>query len=203
MLDNIKFNAKFEASFGTKFQIPKSDLPEIVFSGRSNVGKSSLINAIINRKNLAKTSSHPGKTATMNFYALQGFRFVDLPGYGYAKVGFKVKQRWAELVETYFRQNRKIALVIQLIDARHAPSKDDMSMLNFLCNYNFPFVIVPTKVDKLNKTDRNTRELELKNELMNFNKSEIIYFSSITKEGVETVRSVILKALNNVHELYS
>ena len=116
---------EFEAAFGTLKQIPESDLPEIVFAGRSNVGKSSMLNRLFNRKNLARVSSMPGKTITINFFKVENVRIVDLPGYGYAKVAKGEKRRWAEMIEGYFQSPRNIKLVVQLVDMRHKPSEDD------------------------------------------------------------------------------
>ena len=143
----------FEAAFGTLEQLTESNLPEICFSGRSNVGKSSLINKILNRKSIARVSSTPGKTVTINFYKLDQFRLVDLPGYGYAKVADSERERWAELMEGYFRTGRNIKLCLQLIDMRHKPTADDMTMLSFLREMGYPFIIALTKCDKLNKTE--------------------------------------------------
>lgn len=143
--------AEFEAAFGTSSQLPFSDLPEIAFAGRSNVGKSSLLNRLFNRKALARVSSVPGKTATINFYKVDDARFVDLPGYGYAKVSKSEKIRWAEMLEGYFKTGRNIRLVVQLIDMRHKPSADDLMMIDFLRSTGYPFAIVMTKSDKLNK----------------------------------------------------
>ena len=144
---------EFEAAAGRASQLPASTLPEVVFSGKSNVGKSSLLNKLVNRKALARVSATPGKTATINFYRLQQCRFVDLPGYGYAKVSQSEKARWGELVEGYFAQERKIALVIQLLDMRHKPTADDQNMLQFLLDTGHPFAVVCTKCDKLNKSE--------------------------------------------------
>lgn len=119
-------NAEFEMAAGTAGQLPKATLPEIAFSGRSNVGKSSLLNRLVNRKALARTSATPGKTATINFYRLAACRFVDLPGYGYARVSKSEKNRWAELVNGYFTQERWLNLVLQLVDMRHKPTADDL-----------------------------------------------------------------------------
>ena len=124
--------AQFITSYGKFSQIPKSDRTEIAFSGRSNVGKSSLINKIFNRKSLARVSSMPGKTVTINFYGLENVYFVDLPGYGYAKVAKTEKARWAGLIEGYLGDDRQLGLVFQLIDYRHAPTADDIMMINFL-----------------------------------------------------------------------
>ena len=147
----------FEAAAGRADQLPRSDLPEVVFSGKSNVGKSSLLNKLVNRKAIARVSATPGKTATINFYRLEGCRLVDLPGYGYAKVSQKEKERWAKLVEGYFAQQRQIALVIQLLDMRHKPTEDDRTMLQFLEESGLPYAVVCTKSDKLNKARQRPR----------------------------------------------
>ncbi len=144
--------ADFMASYGISSQLPESDRVEFVFSGRSNVGKSSLINRLCNRKNLARVSSTPGKTATINFYSVDELYFVDLPGYGYAKVSNADRKRWDELINSYFEVNRNNELLIQLLDCRHAPSADDLQMLEFLRFHRIPFVIVLTKADKLKKS---------------------------------------------------
>ena len=122
----------FEAAAGKPDQLPEDSFPEIVFSGRSNVGKSSLINKLLNRKALARVSATPGKTGTINFYRVPGCRLVDLPGYGYAKVSQNEKLRWAQLVEGYFGAGRRICLVIQIVDMRHKPTADDLHMVDFL-----------------------------------------------------------------------
>ncbi len=145
--------ADFMASFGLSSQLPESDRPEIVFSGRSNVGKSSLINKLCNRKNLARVSSTPGKTATINFYSLDNCYLVDLPGYGYAKVSNADRQRWDELINSYFDAGRNQAVLIQLLDCRHAPSADDMQMLQYLHHRKIPFIVALTKADKLKKSE--------------------------------------------------
>lgn len=144
-------NAEFYTSYGSFKQIPKSERTEIAFSGRSNVGKSSLINKIFNRKSLARVSAVPGKTATINFYSLENLYFVDLPGYGYAKVTKSDKERWAGLIEGYLHDDRELALVFQLIDFRHPPTSDDVMMVNFLIDSGIPFVVILTKADKLSK----------------------------------------------------
>ena len=150
-------NVNFELAAGRKDQLPKSNLPEVVFSGKSNVGKSSLINRLVQRKALARVSATPGKTATINFYRLPECRLVDLPGYGYARVSQKEKQRWASLVEGYFEPGRNIALVIQLVDMRHKPTADDLQMIDFLYQTQLPFVVVCTKSDKLNRGETETQ----------------------------------------------
>ena len=142
-------NAKFERSYGISAQLPDSVEPEIAFAGRSNVGKSSLLNKVFNRKSLARVSSVPGKTITINFYDVDGCKFVDLPGYGYAKISRDEKERFGELMEGYFQSGRNIKLVVQLVDMRHKPSQDDYGMIEFMKQMNIPFVIAMTKSDKL------------------------------------------------------
>lgn len=148
---------EFEAAAGRADQLKRSELPEIVFSGKSNVGKSSLINKLVNRKALARVSATPGKTATINFFRLPDCRLVDLPGYGYAKVSQSEKQRWAKLMQGYFDGERRIALVVQILDMRHASTADDFDMINFLIERDLPFLAVCTKCDKLNKTQFNAQ----------------------------------------------
>ncbi|MDO4730717.1 MAG: ribosome biogenesis GTP-binding protein YihA/YsxC [Clostridia bacterium] len=184
-------NAIFEASYGFLDQIPDSDLPEIVFSGRSNVGKSSAINKILKRKALARTSSTPGKTTTINTFLLNSFRLVDLPGYGYAKVSFSEKKRWAKLIEGYLKSDRDIRLIIQLIDMRHKATQNDMDMINFMCDMQLPFVILMTKSDKLNKTNRLKRLEEIKDEFSDFEGITVIPFSSVTGEGSDEIKEII------------
>lgn len=157
--------AEFFASYGTFAQIPPSQNIEIAFAGHSNVGKSTLINKLFNRKNLARVSSVPGKTATINFYSLENIYFVDLPGYGYAKVSKSEKERWSGLIEGYLGADRDIRLVFMLIDMRHAPTKDDVQMVNYLIDTETPFVIVLTKADKLNKSERAKRMTAFENEI--------------------------------------
>lgn len=185
-------NATFEAAFGRAGQIPPSTLPEICVAGRSNVGKSSLINCLTGRKSLARVSGKPGKTGTINFYKIDGFRLTDLPGYGYAKVSANEKYRWGELMEDYFAQNRNIPLAIQLVDMRHTPSELDFSMMQMLQDKGMEFVVVMTKSDKLNKTEYNSRMEAIKNELSFLkNKVRVIPFSSVSREGLDELRMVI------------
>lgn len=186
---------EFTAAYGTSKQLPSSKEAEIVFSGRSNVGKSSLINKLFNRKNLARVSSVPGKTITVNFFRGDGVYFVDLPGYGYAKREQSEKKRWAELMEGYFQSQRNIALVIQLIDMRHAPSADDMVMLNFLRQTEIPFVIAYTKSDKLNKTETEKRRAAFETELADYADIQKIEFSAIKGTGVEEMKAAIENAV--------
>lgn len=149
--DNIVLDfskAEFEAAYGTSRQLPASERPEIVFSGRSNVGKSSLINKLCNRKKLARISATPGKTATINFYTAGGAYLVDLPGYGYAKTSHSERRRWDELINGYFSASRRVLRLVQLLDCRHPPSRDDVAMLEYLTHYKIPFIVALTKADK-------------------------------------------------------
>ena len=189
--------ALFESAAGKAGQLPPSDLPEIVFSGRSNVGKSSLINKLVNRKALARVSATPGKTGTINFYRLPEARLVDLPGYGYAKVSQTEKLRWAELVEGYFAQERNIALVIQIIDMRHKPTADDMDMIDFLSANGFPFLIAATKSDKLNQTQRKAQIALLDGLFEKLNDVKLIPFSSVKAEGVAEIQDYIAQSCEN------
>lgn len=184
--------AYFEAAFGTPKQLQKSDLKEVAFSGRSNVGKSSLINKVLNRKKLAKVSSQPGKTVTINFYNLIDGRLVDLPGYGYAKVSAGEKRRWADLMEAYFSTERNIALVVQLVDMRHKLSQLDLDMIDYLEQMRFDFVLALTKSDKLNKTEYKNR-LEALEEELSFldNKPKMIPVSSLNGDGIVELKNYI------------
>lgn len=189
-------NAIFEKSFGTAEQLEASDLPEICFCGRSNVGKSSLINRVLGRKSIARVSSKPGKTVTVNFYRVGDFRLVDLPGYGYAKVPFSEKSRWAELMEGYFQSGRNIKMAFQLIDMRHPATEFDISMLDFMSQMEIPYTVILTKSDKLNKTETENRLSLIREELGVFaENTEIIPFSAQNNDGVEKLRSVIENSL--------
>ncbi|MBE6890237.1 MAG: YihA family ribosome biogenesis GTP-binding protein [Ruminococcaceae bacterium] len=188
----MNFNkAEFFTSYGSFKQIPKSTKTEIAFAGRSNVGKSSLINKIFNRKSLARVSAVPGKTATINFYSLENVHFVDLPGYGYAKVAKSEKERWGELIEGYLGDDRELALVFQLVDFRHPPTKDDIMMINYLIDSELPFVVVLTKADKLSKKQRSERREALMAELPCAEDITVVEFSAQTGEGVEEIRGII------------
>lgn len=190
--DNLNFNiVEFEAAYGKSGQIPRSDMPEIIFSGKSNVGKSSLINKLLNRKSMARVSATPGKTATINFFRLKEVRFVDLPGYGYAKVSRQEKDRWAELVEGYFSQERDFSLVVQICDIRHSPTKDDMAMISFLHESGFNYIVALTKLDKLKKSQRQTRIDALNEELAEFEGIRLFPVSSENGEGIDAIKKVI------------
>ena len=182
---------QYEASYGTAQQLPASEHIEIAFAGRSNVGKSSMLNKILNRKNLARVSSVPGKTVTVNFFDCDGIKLVDLPGYGYAKVNFNEKKRWADLMEGYFTSDRNIRLVVQLTDMRHPVTKDDLDMMRFMQSAGYDFIVVMTKSDKLNKTERTKRMENIHTELAEFGDVKIIPFSASNGEGADEIRKAI------------
>lgn len=188
--------AQFEKSYGVSNQLPASSSPEIAFAGRSNVGKSSLLNKLFNRKSLARVSSVPGKTITINFYDVDGIKFVDLPGYGYAKINRQEKERFGELMEGYFQSGRNIRLVVQLVDMRHKPSADDYAMIEFMKQMNIPFVIAMTKSDKLKVKEYKKRLDASEEELAVAGNVKIIPFSSQNGEGVEELKRVIEQAVN-------
>lgn len=187
--------AKFERAYGIFEQLPESKEREIVFSGRSNVGKSSLLNKLFNRKSLARVSSVPGKTITINFYDVDGVKFVDLPGYGYAKLSKSEKERFAGLMEGYFNSNRNIKLVVQLVDMRHKPSADDYAMISFLQEMQIPFIVACTKADKLKVKEFQKRSAELLSELENVDENVIIPFSSQNGLGTDKIKQLIENSL--------
>lgn len=188
--------AKFEKSYGLSTQLPPGNIPEIAFAGRSNVGKSSLLNKLFNRKSLARVSSVPGKTITINFYDVDGKKFVDLPGYGYAKLSKYEKEHFGELMEGYFQQGRNIKLVVQLVDMRHKPSADDYGMIDFMQQMNIPFIIVMTKSDKLKVKEYKRRLEESQAELACAGDVKIIPFSSQDGNGLDEIKKCIESAFN-------
>ena len=167
-------------------QYPEGQLPEIALAGRSNVGKSSFINTLLGRKNLARTSSKPGKTQTLNFYFInESFYFVDVPGYGYAKVSKKERARWGAMINEYLLERDNLQAVVSLIDMRHEPTKEDCQMYDFLKYYDIPVIVVATKADKIPRGKWNKHESMIKKALNFDKKDEFIIFSSETKEGKE------------------
>ncbi len=185
----------FERSFGTSAQLPASTVPEIAFAGRSNVGKSSLLNKLFNRKGLAKVSQTPGKTATINFFSCDGARFVDLPGYGYAKVSKSEKERWAELIEGYFNQDRRIALVVSLVDIRHAASDLDENMIGFLQEAGLPFAVALTKADKLSRQQQAKQKAALRKQLHLGPEVPVVACSSAKGAGIDEIRALVSGAV--------
>ncbi|MBQ9070341.1 MAG: YihA family ribosome biogenesis GTP-binding protein [Clostridia bacterium] len=199
----MKFNVNNSSicmTVGNQKQFPRDPKPEIALSGRSNVGKSSLINTLLGRKSLARVSSAPGKTITINYYGVDGkFYLVDLPGYGYAKRSAESKKSWSSLTEDYFLKNPSsdaIKLVIQLIDIRTGPTDDDIMMINFMIDCDIPFIIVTTKTDKLSKTQLENALDEIRASYFEGTNIEIIPFSSVTRAGKETLWSKITEVLN-------
>ncbi len=184
-------NVAFERSFGISSQLPSSTFPEIAFAGRSNVGKSSLLNKLFNRKGLAKVSQMPGKTATINFFSCDEVRFVDLPGYGYAKVSKSDKGRWSELIEGYFNQKRNLVLVCSLVDIRHNVSELDSNMISFLQEMNLPFVVILTKADKLSRQQQAKQKAALKKQLHLSDETPLIVCSSANGTGIDSLRTLI------------
>ena len=185
-------SVEFLTSAVRKDQYPPEGVPEIAFAGRSNVGKSSLINLLTNRKKLAKVSQNPGKTRTINFFTVNGtFRIVDLPGYGYAKVSKAEAEKWGPMMEDYLSSRPDLLKVVQLVDIRHAPSAQDRQMYEYLQYYGLDGLVVATKADKLKKTARMERMEKFKTEIPCFEDITVIPFSSQTFEGVEEVRGII------------
>ena len=164
-------------------QYPKDDLTEIALSGRSNVGKSSLINTLLNRKNLARTSSQPGKTQTLNFYLVNDeFYLVDVPGYGYARVSQKKRQEFGEMIQDYLETRPNLKGLVILIDSRHEPTKDDIAMYNYAQYLNLPILVVCTKIDKIKKSQVNKVMFRLKKNIdLNYDHVTVLTFSSVTK----------------------
>ncbi len=191
----MQFNkVEFCKAVGFAEQLPGSQKLEVAFCGRSNVGKSSLLNKICNRKKLAKVSGTPGKTTTVNFFSVNDLvDIVDLPGYGYAKRSDAEKLRWSKLMERYFTSGRNIALVLLLVDSRHKISKDDITMLEFLYQTGVAFIPVLTKIDKLKKSERNQLLEVFEKQLVEYQPEEIIPVSSETGEGIETLIEKIIE----------
>ena len=184
-------NAALELTVGNRAQFPRSARPAVALSGRSNVGKSSLINTLLGRKSLARVSSAPGKTVTINYYGIDGKMFlIDLPGYGYAKRSLSSKVVWSSLTEDFFLKNPssdKIKLVIQLIDIRTGPTDDDIMMINWLIDNSIPFTVVATKTDKLSKSQLAAALEKIKNDFFLGTGIEITPFSSVTRAGKDEV----------------
>ena len=186
--------AEFLASYGISGQLPEAGRPEISFSGRSNVGKSSIINKLCNRKNLARVSATPGKTATINFYSVDGCYFVDLPGYGYAKVSNADRQRWDELINSYFAAKHRCTLLVQLLDCRHAPSADDLQMLKYLHYHDIPFVVALTKADKLKKSHLAATQPDLEELSRPYGCQAVVLTSAENGYGVPALQALLEEA---------
>ena len=185
--------ARFEASYGDARQLPESTMPEVAVCGRSNVGKSSLLNKVFGRKGLVKVSATPGKTSNINFFEVDGIRFVDLPGYGFARVSQKEKERWANLISGYFDQERSFNLVVALVDIRHEAQRLDVQMIEFLRDGGYNFVVALTKADKLSRSrqDQQARAIARQLEIA---REQVVVTSSQTGQGIDALKRVIAEA---------
>ena len=185
-------NADILLSATNKSHYPQDDIPEVALAGRSNVGKSSFITTMLNRKNLARTSGKPGKTQLLNFFNIDDkLRFVDVPGYGYARVSKKEREKWGKMIEEYLTTRENLRAVVSLVDLRHEPSADDVQMYEFLKYYEIPVILVATKADKIPRGKWNKHESMIKKKL-DFDKTDtFIIFSSINKTGVEEAWAAI------------
>lgn len=185
-------NVSLETVCGITSKLPENTLPEVAFAGKSNVGKSSLINALMNRKSLARTSSQPGKTQTINFYNInEELYFVDLPGYGYAKVSKEIKAKWGKMIERYLRSSMQLRLVFLLIDIRHEPSANDVQMYDWIVQNGFYPIIIATKKDKINRSQLSKHIKMIKTTLDVAEGTPIVPFSAQTKEGRDEIWALI------------
>lgn len=193
----MKADIKFHTSVHITKQLPKENLKEIVLCGRSNVGKSSFINSLFNQKNLAKTSSHPGKTKSINYYIVNGnFFIVDLPGFGYAKVSKTERDRWQKLIESYFFSGREITHAFHLIDSRHSPTQLDIVLQQFLLEANIPCSIILTKVDKLKQSEISHSKKIIKEYFSYINiEDDVFLYSSVKGTGKKQLTDKILRIL--------
>ncbi|AUG57369.1 ribosome biogenesis GTP-binding protein YihA/YsxC [Acetivibrio saccincola] len=190
-------NAKFEVSAVKPSQYPVSDLPEVTFVGRSNVGKSSLINSLLNRKNLAKVAATPGKTQVINFYNIDNkLYFVDLPGYGYAKVSKGVQASWAKFIETYLVKREQLKLIVMLVDIRHSPTSHDKLMHDWILSMELPYLVVATKKDKVPRSKIKPRLADIAKELNLDASNKLIPYSSETRQGRDELWDEIKKCLD-------
>lgn len=177
------FSAEFIKSATRPSEYPRGNFPEVAFAGKSNVGKSSLINALLNRKNLAKTSSSPGRTQSINFFRVNGkISFVDLPGYGYARVPLALRRAWKPMVESYLQIRKELRLVVVILDARREVSPEDLDLMDWLDHHRIPFLLVLTKADKLSALDR-ARKKRILRENPLFAGMDVLFFSALTGEG--------------------
>lgn len=186
-------NAEILLSAANKSHYPQDNIPEIALAGRSNVGKSSFINTLLNRKNLARTSGKPGKTQLLNFFDIDGkLRFVDVPGYGYAKVSKSERAKWGKMIEEYLTSRDNLRAVVSLVDLRHDPSADDVQMYEFLKYYEIPVIVVATKADKIPRGKWNKHESAIKKKLDFDKNDDFIIFSSVNKAGLDEAWDAIL-----------
>lgn len=189
-------NAEILLSAANKSQYPQDEISEIALAGRSNVGKSSFINTLLNRKNLARTSGKPGKTQLLNFFNIDDkLRFVDVPGYGYAKVSKTERAKWGKMIEEYLTSRENLRAVVSLVDFRHEPSADDVQMYEFLKYYEIPVIVVATKADKIPRGKWNKHESVIKKKLDFDKDDDFIVFSSVNKDGLEAAWDAILEKI--------
>jgi ribosome biogenesis GTP-binding protein YsxC/EngB len=185
-------SVKLETVCGIGSVIPEKDKPEIAFAGKSNVGKSSLINALVNRKSLAKTSSQPGKTQTINYYNINDvLYFVDLPGYGYAKTSASLREQWGKMVEKYLMSSKQLKIIFLLVDIRHEPSENDKQMYDWMVYYGYTPVVIATKLDKINRSQTGKQIKIIRESLGAGPDTKIIPFSSMTKQGRDEIWNYI------------
>lgn len=185
-------SVNLETVCGVTSKLPDNLLPEFAFAGKSNVGKSSLINGLMNRKSYARTSAQPGKTQTINYYNINDEAyFVDLPGYGYAKVSEKVRQQWGKMIERYLHTSKQLKVIFLLIDIRHAPSQNDRQMYDWIVHYGYQPVVIATKLDKL-KRSQVAKQVKLVREGLGMAKeSRLIPFSAVSKQGREEIMELL------------
>jgi GTP-binding protein len=189
-------SAELETVCGITSKLPENELPEIAFAGKSNVGKSSLINGLLNRKALARTSSSPGKTQTINFYNVnKELYFVDLPGYGYAKVSQEIKAKWGKMIERYLQTSKQLAVVFLLLDIRHAPSENDRLMYDWIINNGYQPVIIATKLDKIKRSQKDKNIKIIKEGLKVQPGTVVIPFSAQTKQGRDEIWTLITERI--------
>lgn len=189
-------NAEILLSAANKSHYPQDEIPEIALAGRSNVGKSSFINTLLNRKNLARTSGKPGKTQLLNFFNIDNkLRFVDVPGYGYAKVSKTERAKWGKMIEEYLTSRENLRAVVSLVDFRHEPSADDVQMYEFLKYYEIPVIVVATKADKIPRGKWNKNESVIKKKLDFDKNDDFIVFSSVNKDGLDAAWDAILEKI--------
>ena len=185
-------NVNLETVCGITSTLPENLLPEVAFAGKSNVGKSSLINGLMNRKSYARTSSQPGKTQTINFYNInEELYFVDLPGYGYAKVSKETKAKWGKMIERYLRTSKQLRLVFLLIDIRHEPSQNDVDMYVWIVSNGFYPVIIMTKLDKINRSQVQKHTKMIRQKLNVAEGTPMVPFSAVTKAGRDEIWELI------------
>ena len=193
-------NVSLETVCGITSKLPENIHPEVAFAGKSNVGKSSLINGLMNRKSLARTSAQPGKTQTINFYKVNGDLYlVDLPGYGYAKVSVQEKERWGKLMEAYFRAEGTLDYGVMIVDARHKPTANDVTMADFFLQSGKPFIVVANKLDKLKKSEIEPNLACIRETLALTEDVAVIPFSAEKGDGREQLLSFVLKAAGELN----